>query len=258
MQKFYLYGGETKRPSNFPLGDRDHQIGAERSLSGKNQEEDHSSEGEYSPVQFISQLRGQFHEKGASPLLALAMAVVLFSMAGIPPLVGFFAKQAVLLAAVKNGFIFLALVGIITSVISAAYYLRVIKVMVFEEKINIKKFESDNQFVSQNKDAKALSGSGSSQMSNDYLISLEKAGDKFESELGLAQLSSKKIGNSISRESFPVRITQTRLRIKEFGEMSNSLSFSISILTVFILFFVFKPILILNLAHIMALSLFYL
>lgn len=70
------------------------------------QEEDHNAEREYSPIQFIAQLRGQFNALEPSPLLALSLAIILFSMAGIPPLVGFFAKQAVLLSAVKNGFIF--------------------------------------------------------------------------------------------------------------------------------------------------------
>lgn len=180
--------------------------GENKSSVGKliNRDEDHLAEEEYSPVQFISQLRGQFNAQGASPLLALAFAIVLFSMAGIPPLVGFFAKQAVLLAAVKNGFIFLALVGIITSVISAAYYLRVIKVMIFEQPEQ-SKFDNLN-------------------LTNNNSINNE-----FDS-----------LSNTIK------------------AKMSNSLSFSISILTVLILFFVFKPTLILNSAHIMALSLFYL
>ncbi|CCV02651.1 NADH-ubiquinone oxidoreductase chain 2 (mitochondrion) [Taphrina deformans PYCC 5710] len=73
------------------------------------QEEDHNAEREYSPIQFIAQLKGQFNALEPSPLLALSMAIILFSMAGIPPLVGFFAKQAVLLSAVKNGFIFLVI-----------------------------------------------------------------------------------------------------------------------------------------------------
>jgi len=77
---------------------------------------------------FISQLKGQFH---ANPILGLSLAVCLFSMAGIPPLVGFFAKYMVLYSAIENGYYFLAFVGILASVVSAAYYLRIIRVIHF-------------------------------------------------------------------------------------------------------------------------------
>jgi NADH-ubiquinone oxidoreductase chain 2 len=80
-------------------------------------------------VQFISQLAGQFRQ---NPILALSMIICLFSMAGIPPLMGFFAKYAVLYTAIHNGYYFISLVGIITSVISAAYYLRVVRVLYFD------------------------------------------------------------------------------------------------------------------------------
>jgi NADH-ubiquinone oxidoreductase chain 2 len=80
-------------------------------------------------VQFISQLSGQFRQ---NPLLALSMVICLFSMAGIPPLMGFFAKYAVLYTSIHNGYYFLTLVGILTSVVSAAYYLRVVRVLYFE------------------------------------------------------------------------------------------------------------------------------
>jgi NADH-ubiquinone oxidoreductase chain 2 len=80
-------------------------------------------------ISFISQLKGQFL---ANPILGLSFALCLFSMAGIPPLVGFFAKYRVLYSAMENGYYFLSLVGIIASVVSAAYYLRVIRVIHFD------------------------------------------------------------------------------------------------------------------------------
>ena len=80
-------------------------------------------------VQFISQLAGQFRQ---NPILALSMIICLFSMAGIPPLMGFFAKYAVLYTAIHNGYYFISLVGILTSVVSAAYYLRVVRVLYFD------------------------------------------------------------------------------------------------------------------------------
>ncbi len=83
-----------------------------------------------SPVQLISQLKGYFY---LNPLLALSLAITLFSFVGIPPLVGFFAKQMVLSAALDSGFVFLTLIAILTSVISAVYYLSVIKQVFFDE-----------------------------------------------------------------------------------------------------------------------------
>ena len=82
-----------------------------------------------SDVSFISQLKGQFY---ANPVLGLSLALCLFSMAGIPPLVGFFAKYFVLYSAIENGYYFLSFVGILASVVSAAYYLRIIRVIHFD------------------------------------------------------------------------------------------------------------------------------
>ena len=66
------------------------------------------------------------------PGMALAMAIFMFSMAGIPPLAGFFAKLYVLLPAVEQGFWILAVVAVLSSVVSAYYYLRIVKVMYFD------------------------------------------------------------------------------------------------------------------------------
>lgn len=85
-------------------------------------------------LSFISQLKGQFQ---ANPVLGLSLALCLFSMAGIPPLVGFFAKYMVLYSAIENGYYFLAFVGILASVISAAYYLRIIRVIHFDLPQNV-------------------------------------------------------------------------------------------------------------------------
>jgi len=81
-----------------------------------------------SPIQLISQLKGYFY---INPLLSLSFAITIFSFVGIPPLVGFFAKQMVLSAALDSGYIFLSLIAIITSVIGAVYYLNVIKEIFF-------------------------------------------------------------------------------------------------------------------------------
>ena len=67
------------------------------------------------------------------PLKAMCMLVLLFSLAGVPPLVGFFAKYSVLLAAVDAGLVWLAVLGVIASVIGAFYYLRIVYLMYFGE-----------------------------------------------------------------------------------------------------------------------------
>ena len=83
-----------------------------------------------SPIQLISQMKGYFY---INPVLALSLSITIFSFAGIPPLIGFFAKQMVLSAALDSGYIFLALVAILTSVISAVYYLNIIKQVFFDK-----------------------------------------------------------------------------------------------------------------------------
>ena len=77
-------------------------------------------------IKYISELKGQFF---ANPLLSIALTICLFSMAGIPPLLGFFSKQFVLYSAIQSGYYFMAIIAIVVSVISASYYLKIIRVM---------------------------------------------------------------------------------------------------------------------------------
>lgn len=83
-----------------------------------------------SPIQLISQMKGFFY---INPILALSLAITIFSFVGIPPLLGFFAKQMVLSAALDNGYLFLTLVAILTSVISGVYYLNIIRQVFFDK-----------------------------------------------------------------------------------------------------------------------------
>jgi NADH-ubiquinone oxidoreductase chain 2 len=83
-----------------------------------------------SPIQLISQIKGYFY---INPILAISLALTIFSFIGIPPLIGFFAKQMVLSAAIDNGYIFITLIAILTSVIGAVYYLGIIKQVFFDE-----------------------------------------------------------------------------------------------------------------------------
>lgn len=69
----------------------------------------------------------------SQPLLALALAVLMFSMAGIPPLAGFFGKFYIFIAAIESGLFALAVIGVLSSVVGAFYYLRIIKIMYFDD-----------------------------------------------------------------------------------------------------------------------------
>src|SRR5690606_20719979 len=68
-----------------------------------------------------------------SPWMAALVLVIMVSLAGVPPLLGFWAKLAVLQAAIAGDLMWLAIVGIVFAVIGAFYYLRVVKVMYFDE-----------------------------------------------------------------------------------------------------------------------------
>jgi NADH-quinone oxidoreductase subunit N len=69
------------------------------------------------------------------PTMAFLLAMLLFSLAGIPPLAGFFAKFYVFLAAIKAGLYLLAVIGVLTSVVGAYYYLAIVKIMYFDEPV---------------------------------------------------------------------------------------------------------------------------
>ena len=83
-------------------------------------------------VELIDQLGGLAR---THPATAFFLAMLLFSMAGVPPLAGFFAKFYVFLAAIKAGLYVLAVIGVLTSVVGAYYYLAIVKVMYFDEPV---------------------------------------------------------------------------------------------------------------------------
>jgi NADH-ubiquinone oxidoreductase chain 2 len=92
--------------------------------------DENSQDMHLSPIQLIDQLKGYYY---INPVLSLSLAITLFSFAGIPPLIGFFAKQMVLSAAIDSGYILMSLVAILTSVISAVYYLAIVKQIFFDK-----------------------------------------------------------------------------------------------------------------------------
>ena len=81
-------------------------------------------------VENISDLAGL---SKSHPLIAVALGIFMFSMAGIPPLAGFFSKLYMFLAAVEAKFYFLAVIGVLSSVVGAFYYLRIVKVVYFDD-----------------------------------------------------------------------------------------------------------------------------
>jgi NADH-ubiquinone oxidoreductase chain 2 len=174
-----------------------------------------NSEGLAKDINFISELRGVFN---VNPILSLSLAICLFSLGGVPPLLGFFAKQQVLYASISSEFIFLSFVAIIMSVISAYYYLKIIKVSHFENVSDVKFKESLSFFIKHAiiKD-----------INNLELIKENK-------EYSL------KIGSNLDTEI-----------------LSNGITFLISLLTLIITLFIIKPNLLLNSTHILALNIFY-
>jgi NADH-quinone oxidoreductase subunit N len=81
-------------------------------------------------IETIDELAGLGRTK---PFMAFLLAMLLFSLAGIPPLAGFFAKFFVFLAAVEAELYGLAVIGVLASAVAAYYYLRIVKIMYFDE-----------------------------------------------------------------------------------------------------------------------------
>ena len=81
-------------------------------------------------IKYISELKGLFF---SNPILSISLTICLLSMAGTPPLLGFFSKQFVLYSAIESGYYFMALSGILVSIISASYYLRIIRILHTED-----------------------------------------------------------------------------------------------------------------------------
>jgi NADH-ubiquinone oxidoreductase chain 2 len=153
-----------------------------------------------SPIQLIDQLKGYYY---VNPLLSLSLGITLFSFAGIPPLVGFFGKQMVLSAAIDNGYIFMSLIAILTSVISAVYYLFIIKHIFFDKpdyilNTNLKDF-CTNGIVAENR-------------------------------MAIKKFS---VGNQVFKKKVNIRMNNIVL--------SSSLSLPISIITFIITLFIFIP-----------------
>ena len=180
-------------------------------------------------INFISELKGEFKN---NPLLTLSLAICLFSMAGIPPLLGFFAKAGVLYSSIKNGYYFISFIAIIVSVISAYYYLAIIKVMHFDKKTQIQLTHKINNKNNINND--------------NFIPELKGEFNKNLKNLDFFNSNSNSNNNYINN-----------INLSNINKITNIHSFTIAILTLFILLFILKPATLLNSIHIIALNIFF-
>ena len=81
-------------------------------------------------------------KKKNHPLLSLSLLIILFSLAGIPPLAGFFAKFYIFKSVIEQSMYFLAIVGLLSTVVAAFYYLRIIKIIYFDKEKE--KYDTDH------------------------------------------------------------------------------------------------------------------
>ena len=172
-------------------------------------------------INYISQLKGQFI---ANPILSISLAICLLSMAGIPPLIGFFSKQFVLYSSIQDGYYFLSLICIVVSVISASYYLKIIKVVFFEA-------YSENAFNN-------LEGGS---VSSETIENMNK---------NLNKVKSQALSSTIKNKG-----TEITLAIKRREEgLTNIHSYIIAFLTFIILFFFINPSILLYVSQLISLN----
>src|SRR5271169_4376434 len=163
------------------------------------------------------------------PFLAFCLSVTLLSLAGIPPMIGFFAKQQVLLAALQSDFIFVSIIVIFTSIIGAAYYLRIIKFIYFHDETFMPYYIANT----------INSNNSSNNNYNVYDYNID-----FNNKASINTKNSVFIDNSTEyNESLPML-------------PSNSLSLIIALLTNISLFYIIKPYLLINLITSITLPLF--
>src|SRR5882762_37408 len=99
------------------------------------------NKGSEKDINYISELKGLFF---SNPILSISLTICLLSMAGTPPFLGFFSKQFVLYSAIESGYYFMSIAGILVSIISASYYLRIIRILHTEGPLN---YEGQNSKV---------------------------------------------------------------------------------------------------------------
>ena len=177
-------------------------------------------------IRYITELKGQFF---INPILSLSFSICLFSMAGIPPLIGFFSKQFVLYSALESGYYFISIIAIIVSVISASYYLKIIKVLHLVPTMQAQAENYVDHTINEYKATENLVISTA-----DIIVPIN-------------------LSNNLN---YKQSIADTSYASQGTINLTNFHSFLISSLTLSIVFFIFKPSIILNSTQLLSLSLF--
>ena len=182
-----------------------------------------------SDIEYINSLKGLFYN---NPILSLSLAICLFSFAGIPPLIGFFAKQQVLYSSNSAGYFFLSLTAIIVSVISAFYYLKIIKIVYSPASSPSIELSS------------TLKVKTSEQQTPAYL---NKSSDKsyLEQENSINSSNLLKFTDALAENTHNLSRRTPQL-YKEYDLLSNLHSFIIGVLTLSLMLFILNPELLLN------------
>jgi NADH-ubiquinone oxidoreductase chain 2 len=199
-----------------------------------NNNNNNNNEENIKDIKFISELKSQFF---FNPLLSLSLTICLFSMAGIPPLIGFFSKQFVLYSAIENGYYLMAIIAILVSVISASYYLKIIKILHTEtDEIILNEISLKYSLLNNNNNINStlIINNKNEIINNNSNIKENKSTIKF---LNINEILQNNYLNSKSL-------------------ITNFHSFLISTLTLIIMLFVLKPSIILNSTQLLSLSLF--
>jgi NADH:ubiquinone oxidoreductase subunit 2 (subunit N) len=216
---------------------------------------------EKTDLNFINQLTGIFKNNS---ILTLSFVICLFSTAGIPPLLGFFAKQQILSAALSVGFIFLSIIAINTSVISAFYYLKLIQVSTFSSsnlfstlfRNEINNNSTINNNLYNNKTNNFENNIIKKNFNSPFLGISNNEGfitpPYFNSNNSLNKNLPQNLNNNniITLDSF-INSDSIESNINLNPKFTNIHTYLISILTLIILFFTFKPNLLLNLTNIL-------
>ena len=162
----------------------------------------------YTPVPILTNFKGMYSR---DPFLAFCLSITLLSLAGIPPMIGFFAKQQVLLAALQSDYYFISIIAIFTSIIGAAYYLRIIKFIYFYDETFLPSYFAN--IIKGNNQDNYIDNNNKTYSDNQQSVFFDT--------------------NSINNDFFPMF-------------PSNNLSLIIAILTNITLFYVLKPYLLIN------------
>lgn len=187
-----------------------------------------------SDIEYINSLKGIFFK---NPLLSISLSICLFSFAGVPPLIGFFAKQQVLYSSNSAGYFFLSLTAILVSVISAFYYLKIIKIVFSNPNLN--RALSDSKLSNKNETLFPIAFTGPVPVLAESLTQIKKISN--------ITVGTTKLNLNLEKIELNQDVESTKgVHLIKSQLLSNIHSLLIGILTIFIIIFIFNPELLLN------------